>query len=101
MVVSPLSLSASMTRWKPSVSSCVSSAAAFAGSLSVVACVIGRVLSLRSFRPSVQKIAVLLDMGGEIECVLAVEALGELGVAPLQRLDDLHVIGDRAGRAVR
>jgi hypothetical protein len=41
---------------------------------------------------SFQEIAVLLDVRGEIERMLAHEALGELGVALLQRLDDPHVV---------
>src|SRR6185437_15648641 len=41
-----------------------------------------------------------LDMRGKIERVLAGEALGLLGVAPLQRLDDIHVVGNRAPGAI-
>jgi len=39
-------------------------------------------------------------MSGEVDRVLAVQALGQLGVAPLQGLDDVHVIDDRACRAI-
>src|SRR4051795_9104291 len=99
----PLSFSASMTRWKPSVSSCVSSAGLAAAlvaawSFSIVACVIGGDppgwdfgVALRS----VEKGAVLLDMGGQVEIVLELETRGGLAVPRLERLDDLHVVGDR------
>src|SRR5579864_9671193 len=84
-----------MTRWNPSVSSCVSSAATFGCSFSVVACAI-----LASSSQSVQEIPILFDMRGKIERVLPRQRLGALGIAPLQRLDDLHVIDDRALRAI-
>ena len=48
----------------------------------------------------VEKIAVLLDMRGEPQRVLARQPLGEFGVAAFERLDDPHMIDDRAGRAV-
>src|SRR5581483_1291336 len=100
MVVRPLSFSASMRRWKPSVSSCVSSAAPLADSLRLVVCVI-RLFSRRIARPgsfvrSTQEVAVLLHMRCEIERVLPGELLGELGIPPLQRLDDLEMINDGA-----
>src|SRR5690348_13744194 len=44
----------------------------------------------------VEKIAVRFDMRGETQRVLARQALGEIRIAPLQRLDDAHVIGYRA-----
>src|SRR6185312_2698231 len=101
MVVRPLSFSASMTRWKPSVCSGVSSLVV-ACSLSVVACVI-RVFSRGLFsvvRRSNEETAMRLHMRGEIERVLPGQSFRELGVPPLQRLDDLHMINDGTGRAV-
>ena len=44
--------------------------------------------------------AVLLDMGCEPEGMVADEALGEIRVAGLEGVDDLHVLADRAGGAV-
>src|SRR5690348_15287324 len=49
---------------------------------------------------SVEKIAVAVDVRGQIERVLAGEPFGELGVAPLERLDDLQMVDDRARRPV-
>src|SRR5579862_699908 len=82
-----------MTRWKPSVSSWVSSAVF--GSFSVVASAI-----LPSLGALFEEIPVLLDMRRQVERVLARQRLGSLGVAPLERLDDLHMIDDRALRAI-
>src|SRR5260370_22248389 len=48
----------------------------------------------------VEKIAVLLDMRGKSQRVLAREALGKVGVAPFQRVNDPHVVRDRARRAI-
>src|ERR1700759_1261929 len=48
----------------------------------------------------VEKIAMLLDMRGEPERVLARQPFGEFGVAAFQRLDDPHMVDDRAGRAI-
>ena len=42
----------------------------------------------------------LLDMRGEPERVLARQPLGEFGVAPLERLDDPHMVRDRTRRPV-
>src|SRR5258706_6119203 len=47
-----------------------------------------------------QKIAIRFDEGGKIERMLAREALGKFGIAPLQRLDDAQVVDDRTRRAV-
>ena len=41
-----------------------------------------------------------LDVVGQIERVVADQALGELGVAGLERLDDVHVVDDRALGAI-
>jgi hypothetical protein len=48
----------------------------------------------------IEKIAVFFDMGGETQRVLARQPRRLVGVAPLQRLDDRHVIDDRARRAI-
>src|SRR5579871_2335193 len=87
----PFSFMASMMRLKPSVSSSLS-ASAF---LSVAA-------SAMAFSPekSVQIVDVLGDVRGEAERMLAHQVLGPLGVARLDRLDDVHVIVDRAVGAV-
>src|SRR6185312_6496778 len=45
---------------------------------------------------SIEEIAMLFDVGGEVERVLAHQPLGELGVPLFQRFDDAHVIDDRA-----
>ena len=49
---------------------------------------------------SCEKVAILLDVRGKVERMLADQSLGELGVAALERLDDAHVIDDRARGAV-
>ena len=54
----------------------------------------------RPSRPSVEKIAVLLDMRRQPHRVLAHQPLGQVGVAPLQCGDDVAMIGDRALRPV-
>ena len=43
---------------------------------------------------------VAIDVSREIQRVLPCQPLGQFGVAPLQRFDDLQVIDDGAGRAV-
>src|SRR5580704_1129649 len=48
----------------------------------------------------VEKIAVLLDMRGEPQGVLACQPLGVLGVAAFERIDDPEMVGNRARRAV-
>ena len=47
-----------------------------------------------------EKIAIAIDVRRKIERVLARQALGQFGIAPLQRFDDLQMIDDRAGRAI-
>src|SRR5471032_3088665 len=79
------SFSASMIRWKPSVRSCVSSAAA-----------VLRAASAISSSRSIHIINVLGDVLGQAKRVLADQVLGALGVARFQGLDDVHVIVDRA-----
>src|SRR4029453_14875257 len=48
----------------------------------------------------VQEIAMRIDVRGEVERMLAHEALRELGVASLQSLDDAHMVDDRALSAI-
>src|SRR6516162_9264785 len=48
----------------------------------------------------VEKIAVLLDMRGEPQRMLARQPRGEFRVAPFERLDDPHMIRDRTRRPV-
>jgi len=48
----------------------------------------------------IEKVAVLLDMRGEPQRVLARQALGQLRVAPFERLDDPEMVGNRPRRAV-
>src|SRR5512133_2287453 len=56
------------------------------------------------FRPlfacSVEKIAMRLDMRGEPQRVLARQPLGELRIAPFERLDDPQMVRNRARRPV-
>jgi hypothetical protein len=47
-----------------------------------------------------EKVAILFDVRGKVERMLADQPLGELGIAPLERLDDAHVVEDGAGGAV-
>ena len=42
----------------------------------------------------------IADLAGKVERMLADQPLGELGIAPLERLDDAHMIDDRARGAV-
>src|SRR5712671_3592319 len=53
-----------------------------------------------SDRVSGQKIAMRPDLRGRIERVLPREFLRQLSVPPLQRLDDLEMIDDRARGAI-
>src|SRR6185369_444799 len=85
MVSMPFSFIASMMRLKPSVSSCSSAGFASAAASAMV-----------SSRKSVQIIDVPGDMLGQAERMLADQVFGALGVACLERLDDVHVIVDRA-----
>src|SRR5215813_10708369 len=94
----PLSLSASMTRWKPSVSSCSApDASVFCAVFSMG--LISLVVSSRTSSSSSVEIAsagqfltVRLDKGGEAQRVVARTLLGKVGIACLQRLDDSKVL---------
>src|ERR1051326_4434360 len=94
MVLIPLSLSASMTRGKPSVNSRSVSAAGFSW---VAVWAMGLPSGLFAV-PSVEIIGMPGDVFGEPKRMLAHQVLGALGVARLERLDDVHVVADRAGR---
>src|SRR3954451_21655778 len=108
MVSMPLSLSASMTRWKPSVSSWVSScsvpgasdfAAVFSIGVSPLSLTRGRVDRLLKVQTNGSRrakgslsgkkfLAVRLDIGGKSKRVVAGALFSQLGIASLQRLDD-------------
>src|SRR5215207_3564142 len=87
----PFSFIASMTRLKPSVRSWVSS---------TVSLNAASAMSSSRIPLLVQIIGVLGDVLGEPERMLAHQVLGALGIARLERLDDVHVIADRAVDAV-
>src|SRR5205085_2869323 len=63
-------------------------------------CVAPEGVLVESSAASVEEITVLFDVGGKAQRMLAYEPLGELGSAAFQRLDDVHVLDDRARRAV-
>src|SRR5256885_7974228 len=98
MVLMPLSLSASMTRWKPSVSSCsVPGASDFAavfsmGIISLIVFRFGRIDRL-CVKLRKQFLTVCLDIGSKAERMVACALLSEFGVAGFQRLDDRQMLG--------
>src|SRR5512139_203328 len=102
MVLMPFSLSASMTRWKPSVSSCSVPGASdlvavFSMGLVSLVSVLGRVLRTSGERLLGQELreqflAVRFDVSGKAEGVIAGALLGELGVARFQRFDDAEML---------
>src|SRR5260370_11369175 len=96
----PLSLSASMTRWKPSVSSRSASCAAVSAGLGFTAASAMGNPPSKLFSVSVQIGGAFLDVLGQAEGVVAHEVLGALGVARLERLDDAQIVADRAFAAV-
>src|SRR5712675_889190 len=107
MVLMPLSLSASMTRWKPSVISRSASPAGFrctAASDIVLSRNFGLRVCVARCQPipelSVQVVGVFSHVLGKTKRVRAHQLLGARGVARLQRLDDVHVIVDRAVGAI-
>src|SRR5271170_456703 len=98
MVVSPLSLSASMRRWKPSVSSRSGAGASVPAGFDVLTAA-----SAMGGLPDVvlvEIIGVPGDVVGEPQRMVAHELLGARGVARLDRLDDVHMVADRAVDAV-
>src|SRR5579871_3585890 len=86
----PLSFNASITRWKPSVSS-----------LSPAGCVLSSVADIR-LPPLglVEIIGVLRHVLGQPQRVLASQLFRAIGIARFQRLDDVHVVVNRTMRAV-
>src|SRR3989304_3928098 len=92
----PSFFSALATRWPPEMVSAGSSVGRsfFAASAMFI------LQSCGSAPGSIEIVDVPLDMRGEVERVLADQPLGQLGVARLQRLDDVHVVDDRAPRPV-
>src|SRR6187551_41479 len=124
MVLRPLSLSASMMRWKPSVSSCSAAASGFVATAASAMCSspVSRLscpgltrastvfqkkwiagsspamtpnLLQSSAVMSVQIIRVFRHVLGEAERMISDEILGARGVAGFERLDDVHVVADR------
>src|SRR4051812_9657107 len=107
MVSMPLSLSASMMRWKPSVISRSASPAGFSCT-AASDIVLSRKFGSRAFamrcppipERSVQVVGVFRHVLGQTKRMRAHQFLGAGGVARLQRLDDVHVIVDGAVGAI-
>src|SRR3954453_67530 len=104
----PSALRALATRWPPEI---MSGSAALLSD--VVASAAGVVVALtwgspsRPPRPgragaagkrllSIEVVGRVLHVVGQVQCVISDQALGELAVAALERLDDVHVVDDRA-----
>src|SRR6267154_885738 len=83
-----------MTRWKPSVSSCCGSAL-FASTLCAVA-----VIPLPPNMSLIEIGGMTRDMLGKAERMAAHKVFGACRVARFDRLDDVHVVADRAGGAI-
>src|SRR5882724_3024358 len=103
----PLSLSASMTRWKPSVSSCsVPGASDLTAvfSMGLVSLIFGSdelIVSREVVSLGKKFLAVRLDVSRKTQRVVARALFGELGVARFQRLDDGQMLGQRNCGAIR
>src|ERR1700722_17969461 len=98
MVVSPLSLSASMTRWKPSVNSRSGAGASAPAGFDVLTAA-----SAMGGLPDVVLVEIIGmpgDVVDEPERMVAHELLGARSIARLDRLDDVHMVADRAVGAV-
>src|SRR5918998_3740152 len=105
----PSARSALATRWPPEI---VSISAPGAAGVSACTAVLVAVTSISS--PSDPAAGIVMPGAGgfsptrrrpvdvvrQIQRVLPDEALGELGVASLERLDDVHVVDDRALRTI-
>src|SRR5919198_4153255 len=103
----PSAFRAFATRWPPEIISV--SAAPFPGA---VWSAFGVVVALTSGSPlgpsprahpgggnglmSIQVVDRAFHVVGQVQCVVSDEPLGELAVAGLERLDDVHVVDDRA-----
>src|SRR5579864_5443359 len=99
MVLMPLSLSASIRRWNPSVSSRSTSGVAalmLCTAASAMAVLPEPLLPSLCPFPSIQIIGVFRYVFREAERVIAHQGLGAQRVARFQRFDDVHVIADRA-----
>src|SRR5215211_754672 len=103
----PSAFRALATRWPPEIICCsvaVPSVAVCSASGVLVALTGGSpsrlatpgVLACGERSLSIEVVDRVLDVVGQVQCVVTNEALGELAVAGLQRLDDVHVIDDRA-----
>src|SRR5262245_24284123 len=111
MVLMPFSLSASMTRWKPSVSSCSVPGASdlvavfSMGLVSLVSKVAGRLLVLLvkwllAEQLTEKFLAVRLNVSRKAEGVIARALLRKLGVARFQRFDDAEMLRERGRGAI-
>src|SRR5437016_5004062 len=92
----PSDLRALATRWPPEMSSgsCAENLASLtSATVSLIA--MSSLLSWFSGAPAGQVVQVLGYVPGQVQRVLAHEALCELGVASLERLDDVQVVFDR------
>src|SRR3954447_10729994 len=103
----PSAFRALATRWPPEISP--GSTALLSGKVVasaagvVVALTVGGLLGpIRRLGPaaygslSVQVVDRAFHVVGQVQCVVADEPLGKLAVAGLERLDDVHVVDDRA-----
>src|SRR4029079_5217188 len=112
MVVRPLSLSASIMRWKPSVSSCSASAAGCAlTAASAIESLPQNSFRLRMFFsknrfPLFRNMRLIKirgmarDVIGKAEGVRAHELFGTLGCACFKSLDDIQVVANRTVGAI-
>src|SRR5215468_6077115 len=107
MVLMPLSLSASMMRWKPSVISRSVSPAGFSCT-AASDIVLSRKFWVARFHYALsanprafnQVVGVFRNVLGQTKRVRAYQLLGTSGFARLQCFDDVHVIVDRAVGAI-
>src|SRR5579859_1624402 len=92
----PSALSAFATRWPPEMSSDSSAAGVFAPtSNNVLLIAVSLSSSFFSGSSCRQVVHLLGNVPGQIQSVLAHQSLGQLGVASLERFDDLQVVDDR------
>src|SRR4051794_23976191 len=102
----PSAFKALATRWPPEIVSV--SAAPLPDAVASACCVVVALTWGSPLGPSpgtsrasgvslsVQVVDRALHVVGQVQCVVAHEALRQLAVAGLERLDDVHVVDDRA-----
>src|SRR5579875_1288640 len=95
----PPEISWGAASWPASVSSRIWSA------VRLIAALLSQSVSLRNRRRGDRGVLIhirprALNMARQVQCVLAHQPLGLLGIAGLERLDDVHVVDHRALRAV-